>query len=53
MLRNWIINELTNQEESCRKTLAQQLRISGTLAKLLVQRGINTLEEANAFFHQR
>jgi single-stranded-DNA-specific exonuclease len=51
MLRNWIINELTNQEESCRKTLAQQLRISGTLAKLLVQRGICTMQEANAFFH--
>ncbi len=51
MLRNWITNELTNQEESCRKTLAQQLRISGTLAKLLVQRGIYTVEQANAFFH--
>lgn len=51
MLRNWIINELTDQEESCRKTLAQQLRISGTLAKLLVQRGICTIQEANAFFH--
>ena len=51
MLRNWIINELTDQEESCRKTLAQQLRISGTLAKLLVQRGICTMQEANAFFH--
>ena len=51
MLRNWILNELTDQEESCRKTLAQQLRISGTLAKLLVQRGICTMQEANAFFH--
>ena len=51
MLRNWIINELTDQEESCRNTLAQQLRISGTLAKLLVQRGICTIQEANAFFH--
>lgn len=51
MLRNWIINKLNDQEESCRRTLAQQLKISGTLAKLLVQRGIYTLQEANAFFH--
>jgi single-stranded-DNA-specific exonuclease len=50
MLRNWIINKLTDQEESCRKTLAQQLNISGTLATLLVQRGIYTFEQAKAFF---
>ena len=50
MLRNWIINKLTDQEETCRKTLAQQLNISGTLAKLLIQRGITTFDQAKAFF---
>lgn len=50
MLRNWIVNKLTDQEESCRRNLSQQLNISGTLAKLLVQRGIKTYEEAKAFF---
>lgn len=50
MLRNWIINKLTNEEESCRRTLIQQLNISGTLATLLVQRGIKTYNDAKAFF---
>ncbi|MEE0973979.1 MAG: single-stranded-DNA-specific exonuclease RecJ [Paludibacteraceae bacterium] len=50
MLRDWIVNKLTDEEELCRKTLAQQLSISGTLATLLVQRGIRTYDQAKAFF---
>lgn len=50
MLRDWIVNKLTDEEELCRKTLAQQLSISGTLANLLVQRGIRTYDQAKAFF---
>lgn len=48
MKKNWRIKEQGNPEII--KQLSQQLNINPILANLLVQRGINTFEEARNFF---
>lgn len=50
MQNQWIFNTLTPEQECYQKTISEQLSISPTLAKLLVQRGITTFEEAKEFF---
>ena len=50
MLNQWIFQTLTPEEECNQKKLAEELGLSPALAKLLVKRGINTFEEAKAFF---
>lgn len=51
MENRWIINELSEEDERCKSELVEQLKISPTLCRLLVQRGIKTMEEARRFFH--
>lgn len=48
MEKRWVIKE--KGDEQVVKTLAQELDISEHLANLLVQRGVNTFEEARSFF---
>ena len=50
MLNQWIFQTLTPEEECNQKKLAEELGLSPALAKLLVKRGINTFDEAKAFF---
>ena len=50
MLNQWIFQTLTPEEECNQKKLAEELGLSPSLAKLLVKRGINTFDEAKAFF---
>lgn len=50
MQNRWIFNSLTPEEECKQTQLAEQLGISPSLAKLLVNRGITTFEEARSFF---
>ncbi len=51
MENRWIINNLSEEDEECQKALVEQLKISPTLCRLLVQRGIKTMDEARRFFH--
>lgn len=51
MENRWIINTLSEEDEKCQKALEEQLKISPTLCRLLVQRGIKTMDEARRFFH--
>lgn len=51
MENRWIINNLSEEDEKCQKALEEQLKISPTLCRLLVQRGIKTMDEARRFFH--
>jgi len=48
MIKNWKILPAPTDDESNR--LASQLRISISLAKMLIQRGINNYEKAESFF---
>lgn len=50
MQNQWIFNSLTPEQECYQKTISEQLPVSPTLAKLLVQRGVTTLKEAKEFF---
>lgn len=50
MHHRWIINEPNNEQQKCKDELADQLKISPTLCKLLVQRGVTSLQEARDFF---
>lgn len=50
MQNQWIFNRLSPDEEKQRSELANELGVSAVLAKLLVERGIHTFEEARAFF---
>lgn len=50
MTNKWIVKELTAEEKKYQKKLTNELGISPTLCKLLVQRGIHTMEEAKNFF---
>ena len=50
MLNQWIFQTLTPEEECNQKKLAEELGLSPSLAKLLVKRGINSFDEAKAFF---
>jgi len=48
MQKRWIFHEETEGAGS--ETLQQELGVSATLARLINQKGINTFEEAKAFF---
>ncbi|MBO7367089.1 MAG: DHH family phosphoesterase, partial [Paludibacteraceae bacterium] len=51
MESRWIINNLSEEDERCKNSLVEELKISPTLCQLLVQRGIRTMEDARQFFH--
>lgn len=51
MESRWIINNLSEEDERCKESLVEELKISPTLCQLLVQRGIRTMEDARRFFH--
>jgi len=50
MINTWIIKTLTDQQKNIQNNLAGELNINPVLAQLLVDRGINTFEEARSFF---
>ncbi len=50
MINKWIYSTLDEQKTNIQNKLAEELSINTVLAKLLVQRGINTFEEARKFF---
>ena len=50
MTNQWIFKNLTPEQESDQKKIAEQLGVSKVLAKLLIERGIRTMEDARAFF---
>lgn len=50
MVNQWILNQLTPEQEANCATLAEELGVGPILAQLLVQRGINTFDEAKKFF---
>ena len=50
MTNQWIFSTLTKQQEIYQKEIADKLSISPILAKLLIERGITTFEEARDFF---
>ena len=50
MTHKWIFNQLTDGQIITTNKLAKELGISPILAQLLVQRGINTFDDARHFF---
>ncbi len=50
MTHKWIFNQLTDGQIITTNKLAKELGISPILAQLLVQRGINTFDDARRFF---
>lgn len=50
MTQKWIIKTLDEQQIEIEKELAASLNVNPILAKLLVQRGIFTFEDARSFF---
>ena len=50
MINTWIYSELTDEQNEIKHKLANELSISPVLAKLLVQRGIVTFDDARSFF---
>ncbi len=50
MQNQWIFKQLTPEEEIKQKNISNSIGVSSVLAKLLVQRGIGSFEEAKAFF---
>ncbi|MCL2597551.1 MAG: single-stranded-DNA-specific exonuclease RecJ [Paludibacter sp.] len=50
MTNRWLYNNLAEEEIIAQSKLAEQLSINPILARLLVQRGINTYEQARKFF---
>ncbi len=50
MINKWNYLELSEEENEIKNKLANELIISPILAKLLVQRGITTFEDARTFF---
>lgn len=50
MINKWIYSTLDEQKTNIQNKLAEELSINKVLAKLLVQRGIHTFEEARKFF---
>ena len=50
MINKWIYSELTDEQNEIKNNLANELSISPVLAKLLVQRGIVTFDDARSFF---
>ena len=50
MINKWIYSDLTDEQNEIKHKLANELSISPVLAKLLVQRGIVTFDDARSFF---
>ena len=50
MINQWIFNALTPEQEENQAQITEALGVSPILTKLLVQRGINTFEDAKKFF---
>ena len=50
MINQWIFNALTPVQEKNQAQITEALGVSPILTKLLVQRGINTFEDAKKFF---
>jgi single-stranded-DNA-specific exonuclease len=50
MINKWNYKPLNKEQESQKQELASELGISPMLAQLLMQRGVNTFEEAKKFF---
>ncbi len=50
MVNQWIFAKLTPEQEASRDAIAEALGVGPILAQLLVQRGINTFDEAKKFF---
>ena len=50
MINRWIFRQLNEEEEGIRQRLAGDLSISPVLAKLLVERGVRTYDDARRFF---
>lgn len=50
MTNKWILNSLNEDQKQSQEKIANELSISPILAKLLVQRGITTFDEAKQFF---
>lgn len=50
MARRWEVRSYTPEEIACAEHLAQQLGVYPAIGRLLLARGITTVEEANAFF---
>jgi len=50
MKNRWVYHTLSPEQQAAKETLANELSISPILAELLVQRGVNTFEEAKSFF---
>lgn len=50
MVNQWIFDQLTPEQEAHRATIAEELGVGSILAQLLVQRGINTFDEAKNSF---
>ncbi len=50
MINKWNFSEISDEENQFKNDLAHELSINPILAKLLVQRGIKTFDEARTFF---
>lgn len=50
MINKWNYSELSEEDNLIKEKLANELSISPILAKLLVQRGVKSFDEARAFF---
>ena len=50
MVNQWIFNQLTPEQEASRESLQESLGVGSILAQLLIQRGVNTFDEAKVFF---
>ena len=50
MKNQWIFKSLTPEQEASQTKLANELELDPILAKLLVDRGVTTVEEADRFF---
>lgn len=51
MIYKWNYQSLTTNEEKIQEELADKLKISPVLCRLLIQRGITSVEEAQCFFY--
>ncbi len=50
MINQWIFNPLTPEQEAKQANISEALGVGHILSQLLVQRGINTYDEAKKFF---
>ena len=50
MINQWIFNSLTPEQKTDQAALSEALGVGRILSQLLVQRGINTFDEAKKFF---